>query len=275
MALSLTLLGTAAGISHASTGPQNPPARTTALHATAAAVQSPVPQDVVRRYNLDTRWYTKYVAGPTDPQTGLPLPVLGSARIQDATLLKAARQLDTLTRTYPYHPIGELNRRKVRVVLTARSEKMSSIPEVRARYGTSLDERYWAGMGATDSLPLSVGTEANLVDNQGGENCYAHEFGHSVADMALTHIDPDFQRQLDAALANARAKGLWRNTYAQTNYHEYWAEGLQSYFDINRAGPAGGDGVHNDIDTRSELQRYDAQLFTLLDRVYRGAKLPS
>ncbi|MFD4636405.1 hypothetical protein ACFWN2_03755 [Lentzea sp. NPDC058436] len=243
--------------------------------AVAASVQQPVPRAVVDRYRLDTRWYAKYVQGPTDVNTGQSIAVLGSASVADATLLKAALQLETMVRTYPYYPVPELDRRNVRVVVTARGEKMSSIPEVRAIYGTSLDERYWAGMGATDSLPLSVGTEANLVDNQGGENCYLHEFGHSVADMALRHIDPNFTRDLQTAYNRARSAGLWNNTYAASNTSEYWAEGVQSYFNANREGPRNGDGVHNNVNTRAELANYDQPLHALLERVYRGATMPA
>ncbi|WP_394619077.1 hypothetical protein JNUCC0626_08255 [Lentzea sp. JNUCC 0626] len=245
------------------------------MPSAAASVQRPVPQAVVDRYRLDTRWYAKYVQGPTDVHTGQSIAVLGSALVADATLLKAARQLEAMVRTYPYYPVPELDRRNVRVVVTARGEKMSSIPEVRAIYGTSLDARYWAGMGATDSLPLSVGTEANLVDGQGGENCYLHEFGHSVADMALRHIDPNFTRELRAAYDRARSTGLWNNTYAASNTSEYWAEGVQSYFDVNREGPRNGDGVHNDVNTRAELATYDRPLHALLERVYRGATMPT
>ncbi|MEU7530582.1 hypothetical protein AB0A74_32975 [Saccharothrix sp. NPDC042600] len=238
-------------------------------------VQQPVPKSVVDRYRLDTRWYAKYVKGPVDATTGRSVAVLGSAAIDNATLLKAARQLNALVRTYPYYPVNELDRRNVRVVITARGEKMSSIPEVYAAYGTSLDARYWAGMGATDALPLSVGTEANLMDNFGAENCYVHEFGHTVADMALRHIDPNFTRDLQAAYDRAKSLGLWNNTYAATNTSEYWAEGVQSYFGVNKEGPRGGDGVHNDVNTRAELSAYDTALHGLLDRVYRGASLPS
>ncbi|MFB8026697.1 hypothetical protein ACFQ6U_22645 [Streptomyces sp. NPDC056465] len=280
--LAAALCGTPAGTAPASagSGPVGAPASAprTAAHRTvgaAAAVQSPVPQSVVDRYRLDTRWYAKYVQGPTDVNTGASVAVLGSARISDATLLKAARQLEALTRTWPYYPVGELSRRNVRVVLTARGERMSSIPEVQAVWGTQLDDRYWGGMGASDSLPLSVGTEANLTDGQGRENVFVHEFGHSVADMSLRHIDPAYTRDLENAYNQARASGRWNNTYAATNTSEYWAEGVQSYFDVNYEGRPGGDGVHNEINTRGELQRYDRPLFDLLQRVYQGVPLPS
>lgn len=238
-----------------------------ACAANAQSVISPVPNAIVTKYKLDTRWYKKYV-------DAWGVPVLGSGNIADATLLRARAQLGTLLWTYPYWPVPALDARRVRVVMVARSERMSSIPEVYAAYGTSLDDRYWAGMGATTSLPLSVGTEANLMDNYGGENVYVHEFGHTVMDMALAPIDPDFTVQLNGAYNNALSRGLWRNTYARTDTKEYWAEGLQSYFNVNREGPVGGDGVHNNVNTRTELRYYDRPLHDLLDRVYRGSSLP-
>ncbi|MET9255402.1 hypothetical protein [Streptomyces sp. NPDC003717] len=277
LAAAVLLAGTAAWAGPATgqaAAQEAPPAPGIRVARAGTVVQQPVPQAVVNRYRLDTSFYAKYVEGPKDVNTGLSIAVLGSAKTGDATLLKAARQLDALTRTYPYYPVNELAGRGVRVVLVARSERMSSIPEVRAAFGTSLDDRYWAGMGATDFLPVSVGTEANLMDNQGGENVFAHEFGHTVADMALRHIDPAFGPDLDTAYQQARAAGRWNNTYAGSNVSEYWAEGLQGYFDVNREGPRGGDGVHNEINTRRELQTYDPPLYRLLDRVYHGIALP-
>ena len=63
-------------------------------------------------------------------------------------------------------------------------------------------------------------------------------------------------------------KGLWNKTYAATNYSEYWAEGVQSYFDCN--APAGG--VHNDINTRDKLAKYDPELFALIDGAFKKSK---
>ena len=46
---------------------------------------------------------------------------------------------------------------------------------------------------------------------------------------------------------------LWANTYAATNEQEYWAEGVQSYFDTNiEAIPS--NGIHNHVNTRAELR---------------------
>ncbi|MBU8861825.1 MULTISPECIES: hypothetical protein [unclassified Micromonospora] len=244
------LLSTVAGASPALAGPVGP-----------------IPPSLVTRYGLDTRWYGKYV-------DAWGLPVFGPRHVQDATLVRMRDQLQTLLWTYPYWPVPELGRRNVRLVVVARGEHMSSIPEVYQRFGETLDARYWAGFGATDSFPLSVCTESNVLDNQGRENVFVHEFGHTLHLMALQHIDPALSAELAGAWSSARARGLWRNTYAAANIQEYFAEGVQSYFGVNYPGPAGGDGVHNDISTRTALQAYDRALFGLFDRIYRGAVLP-
>lgn len=236
----------------------------------AQTVQSPVPSAIVQEYGLDTTFYKKYV-------DAWGIPVLGSANVGNAALQKAHAQLGTLLWTYPYWPVPELDQRKVRVVIMARTEDATDIPEFRAAFGTSpsYDTQYWGGFGATDYLPVSAGTEDNLIDGYGNENVFAHEFGHTIADMALRHIDPNFTSELTSAYNDARSTGKWINTYADDNVSEYWAEGVQSYFGVNRQGPVGGDGVHNHVDTRAELASYDPRLYALLHRVYQGRTLPN
>lgn len=239
----------------------------TASAAPAPKLVSPVPASIVDRYRLDTGWYAKY----TD---AWGVPVLGSSRVDDATLLRAREQLGVLLRTAPCRPVPALDAQNNRVVLVARGEKMSSIPEVSAAFGTSLDARYWGGFGATPPLPITAGTEANLMDNFGAENVFIHEVAHTVMDMALSRLDPDFMPELQAAYRSARANALWANTYAITNLKEYWAEGVQTYFDANAEGPVNGDGVHNDINTRDKLRTYDPLLYRLIHRIYTGSTLP-
>ena len=39
---------------------------------------------------------------------------------------------------------------------------------------------------------------------------------------------------------------------------------MQSYFDFQMTGPEGGNGILNDVDTRSELLSYDSGIYVLL-----------
>ena len=67
-----------------------------------------------------------------------------------------------------------------------------------------------------------------------------------------------------ARVKSALADGKWKGTYAAQNKEEYWAEGVQSWFDTNRSN----DHEHNDIDTRDELKPYDPGLAALLAEVF-------
>ena len=80
-------------------------------------------------------------------------------------------------------------------------------------------------------------------------------------------FDPGFRPRVDAAFKAAREAGLWDETYAATDVLEYWAEGVQSWFDSNAtAQPA--NGVHNHVDTRAELLEYDPTLAALVKEVF-------
>ena len=65
------------------------------------------------------------------------------------------------------------------------------------------------------------------------------------------------------------AKGLWKGKYASVNHHEYFAEGVQSWFDNNRPP----DHDHNHVDTRKELIEYDPALADLCREVFGETKL--
>ena len=71
--------------------------------------------------------------------------------------------------------------------------------------------------------------------------------------------------RLEAAYKNAKETGLWKGTYAISDVHEYWAEGVQSWFDTNRHD----DNQHNHVDTREELETYDPLLYKLIAETFR------
>jgi hypothetical protein len=58
--------------------------------------------------------------------------------------------------------------------------------------------------------------------------------------------------------------GLWKGKYASVNHHEYFAEGVQSWFDNNREP----DHDHNHVNTRVELLDYDPGLAALCREVF-------
>jgi len=63
--------------------------------------------------------------------------------------------------------------------------------------------------------------------------------------------------------------GLWKGKYASVTRDEYFAEGVQSWFDNNREN----DHDHNHVNTRAELIEYDPGLAALCREVFGDTEL--
>jgi hypothetical protein len=94
-----------------------------------------------------------------------------------------------------------------------------------------------------------------------------HEFAHNIRLWGLMKVDPTFDPRLKQAYQRAMKKGLWRGNYASVNDHEYFTEGVQSWFDNNREN----DHDHNHVNTRTELLKYDPGLAELCREVFGDA----
>jgi hypothetical protein len=110
--------------------------------------------------------------------------------------------------------------------------------------------------------------EENLLEYPGDpyatENILIHEFGHAIHEMGMRSVDDSFDDRLHRAYRDSQEAGRWKGTYAITNPAEYWAEGVQSWFDTNREN----DAQHNHVNTRNEIKTYDPALAGLLAEVF-------
>lgn len=228
---------------------------------------STVPAHIRTEFGITSPWYEKYVdAGG--------IPVMGSANVSDKALVKARANVLSLLGPAPSALVAELRRQKCRVVIIGLDETVRNIPEYAAAFhDKNMDARFWGGFGATEFLPITSGTERNILENHNGENVFVHEFAHTIGQMGFPNIDRAFATELNSAWTSASNRKLWANTYAGSDIKEYWAEGLQSYFDVNREGPPDGDGVHNYNNTRIELEEHDPALYRLIRRIYGDARL--
>jgi|CXWL01.1.fsa_nt_gi hypothetical protein len=199
----------------------------------------------------------------------LGISIISSEKTDDSALYKAKEIIEIMLQNRP--DIAEkIKSTGVRVAIIAEEEQTTDLPEY-----SDLDE-FWnirsRGFGATFARPISSGAEENLLqynsDRYLGENIFIHEFAHTIHLIALDQIDPQFTQQLE--LMYNKNKELWTNTYASENAQEYWAEGVQSWFDANLEGPQGGNGIHNSINTRSELKHYDPELAKLIREVFQA-----
>jgi len=192
------------------------------------------------------------------------LPVLSSARVADAALQEAALILRRMLADRA-DLRAALVEAGVRVVVMAPTELTTDVPEQRGMKPKDYWDQRARGLGGRIT---SCGAE-NLLNLPGDryprENILVHEFAHALHNFGLKAVEPKFDARLRAVYAQAMAKGLWQGTYAATNAGEYWAEAVQSYFDCN--APPGG--VHNDVNTRTKLAKYDPELFALVDAVFK------
>lgn len=122
-------------------------------------------------------------------------------------------------------------------------------------------------------MPFSTCAEENVlayqIDKYHAEDILIHEFAHTIHGAGILPANPGFNDELQAALDAAVSKGRWKNVYASTNIEEYWAEGVQDWFNVNaEVNTDDGDGKHNKVNTRDELKAYDPGLYEILSRYF-------
>jgi hypothetical protein len=124
------------------------------------------------------------------------------------------------------------------------------------------------GMGGSETDPYCSCAEENLLafagDPYSTENILIHELAHNIHLRGMSNVDPTFDARVRAAWKTAMSEGLWKGKYASVNHHEYFAEGVQSWFDDNREN----DHDHNHVNTRAELLEYDPRLAALCREVF-------
>jgi hypothetical protein len=129
------------------------------------------------------------------------------------------------------------------------------------------------GMGGSETDPFCSCGEENLLgypgDPYAAECILIHEFAHNIHLRGMANVDPEFDARVKAAYDAAKRAGLWKGKYAAVNHHEYFAEGVQSWFDNNREN----DHDHNHVNTRAELLEYDPGLAALCREVFGNTQL--
>ena len=212
------------------------------------------------------------------------LSIVAAAQVPDEALRQAARLIDEMlaNRDDLRSTIAAQN---VRVAIMAESSGLTDLPEFRDMKGEvepltgmDWDERTrGGGVGPTDLRPVLVIAEQHILcydsDVFPNEDIVVHEAAHAVLNMGVERQSGgyDFRQRLERAYRNALDSGLWERTYAATNADEYWAEGVQSWFGLN--DPPGP--IHNDVNTRAELEEYDPTLAGLIREVFGDADVSS
>jgi len=199
------------------------------------------------------------------------LPIVGSDKVDDKAFRVIVVTFTKMLAKVPDETFAILPKAGSHYSIIADEEGQTDLPEYRDLKKdpkTDWDKRA-RGLGGFNTS----GGEENILeypnDRYKGECIYIHEFAHTLSNYVFVKSDPKFRADWKEAYEKAIAEGLWKNTYSATNKDEYWAEGVQMYFDCARsASPA--NGVHNEICNREGLKKYDPRLYALIDREFGG-----
>ncbi|WP_218933725.1 sulfatase-like hydrolase/transferase [Rubripirellula lacrimiformis] len=199
-------------------------------------------------------------------------PIIASSKVNDFALLEAAYLVDMMLAKRPDIRAAMVASGS-RLIVMAHDEFTTDIPE----HSHLRPSDYWdaraRGLGGSRDEPVCSCGEENLLGFDGDpystENILIHEFAHNIHLRGLVNLDPAFDDRLKLAYEQAMKRGLWKGKYASTNHAEYFAEGVQSWFNNNRQP----DHDHNHVDTRSELQEYDPGLAAICKEVFGPTQL--
>ncbi|MFO7179693.1 MAG: hypothetical protein DIU78_013425 [Pseudomonadota bacterium] len=223
---------------------------------------TPVPDAVRERLRLDP-FYKKHVDAKG-------LPVLSSDAPQDEALILACKLLNNMLSKRD-DVRQALIKNGARFAIIGKDEGTADIPEYGYRNRPQEDIDYInqraRGLGG---IVASCGEE-NILCLQGdryyNESICVHEFSHTISMYGVYSAERGFEAALEASFDAAIASGILDRTYRRENLQEYWAEGVQDWYDTN-ASSNPPNGIHNHVNTRAELADFDPTLYALVESVF-------
>ncbi len=205
-------------------------------------------------------------------------PIVASATVDPHALAEAKYLIEQMLAQRP-DVLKAMTDSGARLCIIAYNEFTTDLPEF-ARLGREAHpdfpqlagKDYWdaraRGTGGSQTDPFCSVGEENLLgypgDPYAAESILIHEFAHSIHLRGLVNVDPRFDERLEHTYRQAMQQGLWKGKYASVNRFEYFAEGVQSWFDDNREN----DHDHNHVNTRAELLEYDPDLAAICKEVF-------
>ncbi len=194
-------------------------------------------------------------------------PILASKNVNPYALKEAAYLVSLMLAKRP-DVLAAMVGSGSRMSIIAHNEFTTDLPEWEKLKPKEFWDARARGLGGSEEDPYCSCGEENLLaydgDPYAAECILIHEFAHNIHLRGMVNVDPTFDPRLKAAYDSAMKVGLWKGKYASVNHHEYFAEGVQSWFDNNRVN----DHDHNHVNTRALLLEYDPGLAALCREVF-------
>ncbi|MDY7104370.1 MAG: hypothetical protein S0880_24555 [Actinomycetota bacterium] len=204
----------------------------------------------------------------------LGVRIVADEAVDPDALVAAAELVDVVLADRP-DIVTRLVDGDLRIGVLDRDDDAPEMPEYRdlPRLFPDVDWTAARAYGARPGRPLMVVPEENLLcrddDTYPGQSVFLHEIGHTVLDMAVIPADPTFEDRVEAAYEAAMASGVYVDSYATVNADEYWAEGVQDYFDASRPrDESRSGGFDSRVADRRSLLELDPTLHALVAEVF-------
>lgn len=210
-------------------------------------------------------------------------PIVASAKVDPYALKEAAYLIDLMLAKRPDVRTAMI-KSGCRMCLLGHNEFTTDLPEFtrmanepNPNFPKLSGKDYWdaraRGTGGSQEDPFCTSAEENILcfpgDPYSAECILIHEFAHAIHLRGMVNVDPTFDDRLKKTYDEAVKAGLWKGKYAAVNHHEYFAEGVQSWFDNNRVN----DHDHNHVHLRSQLIEYDPGLAAMCREVFGDTEL--
>jgi hypothetical protein len=217
------------------------------------------------------------VEGYTQGCTVLGLEILAGEEVDpEAVSGMADRVYNMLVHRADYAPSIAAYPIGLRII--SDNQRIMDLPEFEDIYfhHPGIDWRYLGrSFPGTEEIPFAAGAEENLLcsteDRYEGEDNFLRDFAITMRRFAMDVVDETTSIAIEQAYAVAIAEGKYVNTLAEINSEQYWAEGVQSFFDANLEDNAEDReplSSHNHVNTRYELREYDRALYEIAISVF-------
>jgi arylsulfatase A len=199
-------------------------------------------------------------------------PIVASAQVNPYALQEAAFLVNMMLAKRP-DVRAAMIKSGARMCILAHNEYTTDLPEWSHLAPKDFRDARARGMGGSETDPYCSVAEENVLGYAGDpystECILIHEFAHNIHLRGMLNVDPTFDTRLRATYDTAMQAGLWKGKYAAVNHYEYFAEGVQSWFDNNRVN----DHDHNHVHTRTQLIEYDPGLAAMCREVFGDTEL--
>ena len=239
-----------------------------------AAKITTVPKNIATDFNIDSKFYKKYVSVKG-------IPIIAPRRVNNRALLKTGHIIQRMLapKKLGKKLAGYVTKYRNRMAIVPRGKHFSDMPEMKG-------DRKWdknAGLRCCEKPIFNEATwrwewfygtgftrEENALelglpkDKAKGASTVIHEFAHLLDVNVFSQEMPHIRKSIKRAYTKAIKAGKYKGAYAATKVEEYWAEGTQAWFEVAFRDPENKTYIKN----RKELQKYDPDLAKILKRIY-------